>query len=523
MDNEQCVGGFMPEYSSSNSYNEDSDYSPQQKTVQKVCLVNKQLTLSCNIEGVTRSVSDYSKVHGGLTEAKYSYLESKGSWLSLENKIYGQYLELDFHKKVVVGQIISLGDEDYGILRYKAVYGLNGDWFDVGEFKLHKYDKKDPYNKQDIHIVAEKIRIYPLQFFVNSNYNYKMDVSISEDLSGENLEVDQLTNINSVVEQLKMQHEAFMYERKYGDFDRKIIEKYKNSIRKHKIMIPKIQQQTQQRVQRLQVDFYMVNNVFTVYCDNLENILEQIKNIDPNLQTVCEPCNVLCLNGDDLMGLNFLNQFTNTELIFNKCSVNFDQKINREIKELTLQDCQIYNMNEISTYKSLEILQITSTVQYVRSKIYNIDFLKDLTNLRSINISNSYINSITVLSNFPNLTEIIMMDNEIADIQVLAQLTKLTKLYMRKNNISDIESLKELINLKEIDLGNNSISNIDSLRNLTNITKLILIGTNITKVEPLKNLTDLEHLNLRDLPITDISEIKHHPNFLKYQCKRELK
>ncbi|CAL6019651.1 F5/8_type C domain-containing protein [Hexamita inflata] len=150
------------------------------------------LLLSKDLSFVTRKVSDCFNMNESQYGACQSYLDGPKSWCPMnQQKIYGQYIEIDFSKKVLVGQIITQGRNGCcWVTKYKVEYSINGEWRQGGEF----VGNSDSNSKavRNTHIVAEKIRIYPIEY--HEYIDIRVDVAVSEDLSinweGNNAEMD---------------------------------------------------------------------------------------------------------------------------------------------------------------------------------------------------------------------------------------------------------------------------------------------------------------------------------------------
>jgi internalin A len=97
------------------------------------------------------------------------------------------------------------------------------------------------------------------------------------------------------------------------------------------------------------------------------------------------------------------------------------------------------------------------------NRITDIRFLKDLTNLTTLNLSSNQITDIQSLQGLTNLTTLDLSNNQITDIRFLKELTNLTTLNLSRNKIIDIHFLEGVINLTMLDLSRNRITDISSL------------------------------------------------------------
>ncbi len=144
--------------------------------------------------------------------------------------------------------------------------------------------------------------------------------------------------------------------------------------------------------------------------------------------------------------------------------------------------------------------------------LYDISFLKLLSNLTQLNLSGNYITNISVLDNLKNLTQLNLSENKISDISVLKSLPNLKNLDLNKNNISDISILRSLPNLAQLDLRRNNITDYLILQSLPNITLLGLSYNSTFNIAMLRRFPNLTQLDLSRCQISDISILRGLPN-----------
>jgi Leucine-rich repeat (LRR) protein len=141
--------------------------------------------------------------------------------------------------------------------------------------------------------------------------------------------------------------------------------------------------------------------------------------------------------------------------------------------------------------------------------------IKDLTNLKKLDLGNNQINDISFLKDLTQLTALRLSDNPIQDISVLKNLTQLTHLYLSGNQIQDISALQNLTQLTHLVLSYNQISDIGVLENLRSLEQLALGGNPITDFSCLKYLKQLTHLHLQRNTIRNISFLKDLTQLIK--------
>ena len=115
---------------------------------------------------------------------------------------------------------------------------------------------------------------------------------------------------------------------------------------------------------------------------------------------------------------------------------------------------------------------------YKRGHINDLNFLKRLHNVKTLEICYNEIDDISPISELKNLTYLTLGYNPISDISPLSGLKNLTFLNLVNNQISDISPLFGLTNLTDVYLIDNPISQTD-IDNLKANLKANLPNTNI--------------------------------------------
>ena len=171
----------------------------------------------------------------------------------------------------------------------------------------------------------------------------------------------------------------------------------------------------------------------------------------------------------------------------------------------------------ITVKESIYDISMTQlTLGYLNLEDSDIESLKNMVNLTSLNLTYNQISDISALANLTGLMELHLGFNQIKDISALAGLKNLTNLQMPNNQINDISVVAGMNNLTVLNLtGNptlpdNKISDISVLSELTNLTELYLANNKISDISALTGLTNLTILNLIDNPISEeqIAELR---------------
>ena len=139
----------------------------------------------------------------------------------------------------------------------------------------------------------------------------------------------------------------------------------------------------------------------------------------------------------------------------------------------------------------------------------DIQDLKYMVNLYSLNLRENNITDVSCLTELPRLESLQLSDNSITDLSPLADMTALIDLYVDGNDITDLSPLAEMTQMRYIDVGNNP--NLTDLSPLSGMTKVEYLNlSNIpagTDLSPLTNLTSVKNLNIQspEASIGDLS------------------
>lgn len=173
------------------------------------------------------------------------------------------------------------------------------------------------------------------------------------------------------------------------------------------------------------------------------------------------------------------------------------------VQELRIEagvSCADYS--SITKLKNLDVLVLNNVC------LSDIDFVKELTNLRRLALPHNHIDNGEPISYLHKLEFLNLEDNDLSDIAFVTELKNLTELIIQDNKeICDITPLSDLIKLEGLFISNTSITDISTLRFLINLNALEMYGNKISDLKPLAELKDLEWLDARDNNIVDVSPL----------------
>ena len=140
------------------------------------------------------------------------------------------------------------------------------------------------------------------------------------------------------------------------------------------------------------------------------------------------------------LGLHYIN--------LNEYSLN---ELPTKIEKLTLSNCSIENIDNISRFNNLTDLEILGR-QYSDKEIQGLSNINNLSNLKNLVLENLDLQNINWLENNNTIKTLDVSYNKITDISVIKSMTQLENAYFQYNNIQDITTLR---GTKFIDSENN--------------------------------------------------------------------
>lgn len=161
-----------------------------------------------------------------------------------------------------------------------------------------------------------------------------------------------------------------------------------------------------------------------------------------------------------------------------------------DLEKLTLSDCGLSTITELSGAKNLTYLDLSSNT---------------LRNLEP-------------LSAMENLQELYLQHNAVTSVAVPATLPELTKLDVSYNSISDITPLAVCEELTWLNAGNNVIATLNGIEVFPALTHLYLDHNKLSSDVPLSKLTGLQELDISYNSFEYINQFSSLTSLLKLNC-----
>ncbi|CAL6072387.1 Conserved_hypothetical protein [Hexamita inflata] len=241
---------------------------------------------------------------------------------------------------------------------------------------------------------------------------------------------------------------------------KEIIIKYKQNVEQNKLQI-------QNDPYLTSLDFLQKLPINKLKLENCENIVPKFKNnlIRELSVSSCNISNFKFIELNNLETLVVKNQMMNAQELDDECIRNH-KKSQELISSITkfkqLQELNIYGFDVIDLNPLLQ-MELLTRLSLSSCGLKDIENLRLLTNLKSLDISENYnidftclqyfsqlivlnlrscgLNTIDFLKNLTNLVELNIQNNQIMYIQIVEDLNKLSKLDAQFNRIIDIYTI----------------------------------------------------------------------------------
>ena len=176
-----------------------------------------------------------------------------------------------------------------------------------------------------------------------------------------------------------------------------------------------------------------------------------------------------------------------------------------DLEELILDYCYMDDYTPLANLTKLRKLQLSSCGEGGGNAIKSIDWVKGLTELRSLNLVHNNISDTKALSGLKKLTYLNISDNplEDEDLEPIGDLTNLETLYLYDlKKITDVQPLSSLSKLTFLHIGRNSkLKNIKPLTDLKKLAELRINRTNVSDISYFDKFAALKKLDLGKCPI----------------------
>ena len=181
-------------------------------------------------------------------------------------------------------------------------------------------------------------------------------------------------------------------------------------------------------------------------------------------------------------------------------------------------DIDISNNQDITNLNPLTELTDLYSLNCSNTKITDVSPIRNLNKIKSLNISNTNVADISNLK-YANIIQNFEANNtSISDISIIAFYKDLTSLSLSNTNITDITPIAECSNLTSLNLSHTKIDSLGALRKLDKLHNLNIGGTNVSDIEPLSSLINLHFLNIDSTNVSDLSPLSNLSKLNEINC-----
>ena len=229
------------------------------------------------------------------------------------------------------------------------------------------------------------------------------------------------------------------------------------------------------------------------------------------------------------MGLEYDTMFMDTKVILtrlkgilkqNSIDVSGNQEIRKlhpltkltELRTIDLSNTLISDLSPLRNLNYMESLNCSET------PVDDLSHLLYATSLQNLNCSYTLIKDLSAISGLLNIEELDCSGIRIINLDFTSRLTKLKTLDCSDTQIHELDSLKGLTNLEKLSISGTRVTNLDPIANLMNLQYLNCEGSSIQSLEPVKAMENLEVLRISDTELASLEALSDLSNLKKVYC-----
>lgn len=215
--------------------------------------------------------------------------------------------------------------------------------------------------------------------------------------------------------------------------------------------------------------------------------------------------------------LKLITKITDVDVSNNEDITNINPL--SELSELRSLDCSNTKVSDISpirNHNKIKELNISNT------KVTDISNLKYANVVQSFKADNLNIADISIVTFFDDLTNLSLSHTNVNDISPIAECKNLSSLNLSHTKIDILTALKGLDKLHYLDVSNNNINDIEPLRNLVNLNFLNIDSTEVSDLKPLEGLAKLNEINCANTKVASLEPLKNMLYLSRVYCDNSL-
>lgn len=171
------------------------------------------------------------------------------------------------------------------------------------------------------------------------------------------------------------------------------------------------------------------------------------------------------------------------------------------LKSLDLSDSRISNAGPLSVLKRLEILVLKGT------KVWDLTPLAAMVSLKAVNVSVTPTMDLRPLSYLPNLQALDISGTLVSDLRAISFNVELETLDLRDSHVTDVSPICNLPKLESLDLSGTRVSSLIGIGHLAKLKTLRIARTPIVDLWEIAHLEQLQVLDIHGTPVVDLRPV----------------
>ena len=180
-----------------------------------------------------------------------------------------------------------------------------------------------------------------------------------------------------------------------------------------------------------------------------------------------------------------------------------------ELTELTTVNCSntlITSLFPLRNLNKLEVLDCSNT------PIVDLSPLQYSRSLKDLNLAFTLVNDLDLLGGLPNLEKLDVSGLRIAEIGALGELSKMKVLKMNDTHVASLNDLSGAMELQELDASGTRINNLEAVSKLRQLKNLNVEHTTVSQLQPLSEVKSLEVLRISYTLVDSLYPLNGLPN-----------
>lgn len=174
----------------------------------------------------------------------------------------------------------------------------------------------------------------------------------------------------------------------------------------------------------------------------------------------------------------------------------------RELKSLDLRNNLIRDLKNIQKLTQLTYLDLS------QNQIVDLKPIQELKQLQNLILNHNRIKDSSPIQKLKQLKTLNLSHNYINNLTPIQELRELNYLYLSDNQITDLQPIQELKQLITLALNHSHVNNLNPIQELKQLTYLDLSNNQINDLKPIRELKQLIHLYLSNNQINDLRPIR---------------